>query len=692
MPPILSPRVRTTLPIVVGAALVVLAAFALRSLVDLDVRLRNVVTEDLEDQLGQQVASWERNLRGQLDDALDRAVDDPAIPGVRQEALRRRFSWFEALYLWEFREGTALPGALPEVRWRFPTRPPGDDADLEASACVQEARDRSLVPEPAPEPDANGVVLPPPPPSAAEIAVRLADALLETCADAPLTARVYASTEAAQTLREAGLHAQALAALDVVRLEEEVPFAVPVAGVPLAQRVSRRFLRADLMESLGQVDRALDLRARTAFDIVEFDAPRLEATLFFVPGVVEDLQARGRRRQSLQEALGAAEDRLAAWRDVRQLAERPLSGDASEGARFSYDPYSETPYLLYFRRTAGGGGALQLDQDALIRDFLAALPPSLRDDVVVTDATGRSLAGQTVDGPTAAAVPLQSTLRHLRVGVPMAIVDARVAPLEGRATFWTSMVVVMGTLLVAGGLYLILQADARQRGLLARQREFTTRVTHELKTPLAGIRVMAENLALGVYKTSDQQLATAESIIDEADRLRKRIDEILNVARERELPDPEPFDLEEPLLELIEEWGPRYDRADVRLLAELDPVESVLGDVDSVRDALACLLDNALKYRREDVASQVWLNLREVGRWAQVEVVDNGLGVPPDQRETIFERFARVEGPNRGKAGGHGLGLAQVHEIVTAHDGTVTCEPGVDGGARFVIRLPTIPA
>ncbi len=84
----------------------------------------------------------------------------------------------------------------------------------------------------------------------------------------------------------------------------------------------------------------------------------------------------------------------------------------------------------------------------------------------------------------------------------------------------------------------------------------------------------------------------------------------------------------------------------------------------------------------------MWLNVIDEDKFAVIEVIDNGMGVPLDQRKRIFEPFVRVEGSNRGKSGGHGLGLSQVVEIVRAHGGTIACEDGVDGGAKFVVRLP----
>jgi signal transduction histidine kinase len=235
------------------------------------------------------------------------------------------------------------------------------------------------------------------------------------------------------------------------------------------------------------------------------------------------------------------------------------------------------------------------------------------------------------------------------------------------------------------------KAARQEYELLDRQRAFGTRVTHELKTPLAGIKVMAENIEAGHFRDDEHRRDMARRIVQETDQLTRRVDEVLAVAKQRSIPSPQPVDPEEILLIAIDEWGPRLQDAGVVLKAELAATDPILGDGNALKDAVACLLDNALKYRKEGREdNQVWLDLHQQGKSILVTITDNGIGVPRLMRKRIFDRFTRVEGPNRGSAGGHGLGLAQVKEIVTAHHGTVTCGDGVDGGAQFVIRLPAL--
>ena len=308
---------------------------------------------------------------------------------------------------------------------------------------------------------------------------------------------------------------------------------------------------------------------------------------------------------------------------------------------------------------------------------------------MVVDTSGRVVSGSETAGVPLFELPFEQSLVGLRVGVGPGAIAARVDALDNQWR-WILTVVLFSTLVTALALWALFRATQQQDRLLLRQREFTTRVTHELKTPLAGIRVMAENVQLGAYRSPQQLENMAGRIIDESDRLTERVNQILHSVRTAQLPRKEPFDPEEAVLEAIDIWGPRLHEASVTLRADLHATPMVLGDSESVRDAVGCLLDNALKYRREEAESTVELRLEAEGRWVTIVVIDNGIGVPAELRKEIFERFVRVEGPHRGLAGGHGLGLAQVRSVARGHGGRVVCTEGTDGGACFTLRLPAI--
>ena len=466
-------------------------------------------------------------------------------------------------------------------------------------------------------------------------------------------------------------------------------------GIDPFRVVAWRTLAMQDLLKLNRTDLALDLGVRLGDQIAEMDAPDLPAIRDHLRQIVDSLTQNGRMVDAARFAeVEARLDRRAhAYEEVaRRLSGEPPPGPNAESGRFVYDVYSDQPFLLYYGWSNGYGAAVALEQDPLIDEFLATRMHNLARYVTVTEArTDRWVAGARGGGRCEIEVPFTSTLTNLRVCVRQAMVDSATASVSEQ--WYLPLFVLVGCVVVGlGGLYMVDRATLHEVELLSRQRAFSTRVTHELKTPLAGIKVMAENLEAGAFRDEAQRREMAHRIVAEADNLTKRVDEVLNAARRRTIPKPEAVDPEEVLYQVLDEWGPRLNDAGVTLHAEdLEATDPVLGDGNALRDAVACLLDNALKYRKEGrTDSAVWLSLAQNGRTIEITVTDNGIGVPKAMRKKVFDRFVRVEGPHRGKSGGHGLGLHQVREIAAAHKGGVTCGDGIDGGAEFTIRLPAL--
>jgi len=247
--------------------------------------------------------------------------------------------------------------------------------------------------------------------------------------------------------------------------------------------------------------------------------------------------------------------------------------------------------------------------------------------------------------------------------------------------------------LILGGLAIVVhtRADERLKELYERQQAFITRVTHELKTPLAGIRVMAETIAMGAADDVATNRIFLNRILKETEKLGARIDEVLTAARRPEIKSLVQVLPHELAATVCDTWRPRFEAAGVSLEVELRPCAAIPIDPALVRDALSNLLDNALKYQRVGIHGLVRVRTQDVGAWCVLEVSDNGLGVPAKLRKKVFERFMRFEGPGRGKTGGHGLGLSFVAETAEAHGGKVECLDGIDGGARFRLKLKRRP-
>lgn len=225
---------------------------------------------------------------------------------------------------------------------------------------------------------------------------------------------------------------------------------------------------------------------------------------------------------------------------------------------------------------------------------------------------------------------------------------------------------------------------------------FINAVTHELKTPIASIRLYLETL-----KTRDvspkQQQEFYSVILADSDRLLQTVEQVLRAGRtghSRRRVDASMIDLGPMVRECVDLTRLRYSLSDDRLQYKesvngQNPV--VKGDVDELRAAVSNLLDNAVKYSDDDVHVSVEVAAIDEKRVA-VRVVDQGIGIPGAQLKRIFKRFYRVPGRFMGRVKGTGLGLFIVRSVVKKHGGRVFAESaGPDQGSTFTIQLPRSP-
>jgi two-component system sensor histidine kinase SenX3 len=274
---------------------------------------------------------------------------------------------------------------------------------------------------------------------------------------------------------------------------------------------------------------------------------------------------------------------------------------------------------------------------------------------------------------------------HLRIAVP---------DVGSSEDLQSQLILTMSPIILAGILGVIalfgrFRADRKQSEFIQRQQAFIARVTHELKTPLAGIKLMSESLQLSP-DLPEHSHTFIEKILAESERLERRIDEILQVAKRAEFSRPSRIDTEMLMLELYDQWQPRFQEVNGTLRLEILSEEIVV-DSALIHDALSNLLSNAVKYRHPTKRLRCTFAMKRFGKILEISVADNGIGIPSHERKRIFERFVRIEGNHRGFSGGHGLGLAFVAETAKAHKGTVRCVDGIDGGSKIVMRLPVSP-
>ncbi|MEV0645746.1 HAMP domain-containing sensor histidine kinase [Phytomonospora sp. NPDC050363] len=222
----------------------------------------------------------------------------------------------------------------------------------------------------------------------------------------------------------------------------------------------------------------------------------------------------------------------------------------------------------------------------------------------------------------------------------------------------------------------------------ARQRAFVADAAHELRSPLANMRTELE-VAARIGPTED----LLDDLLSDVDRLGRLTDDLLLLAKsddpDRLLRKAERIDVGDMLTAITQ----RYSGYRVPVVfADAESPLWVDGDVDGLRRAIGNLIDNGVRH----ASSQVRVSLHKEGRGVRISVADDGEGIPEDQRERVFERFARLDDARSRDKGGTGLGLPIVRELVGRHKGTVTLREAAPGterpGVRADVWLPTAGA
>ena len=246
------------------------------------------------------------------------------------------------------------------------------------------------------------------------------------------------------------------------------------------------------------------------------------------------------------------------------------------------------------------------------------------------------------------------------------------------------------------------QVEAAQQS----QRDLVANVSHELKTPLTSIQGFSQALLDGTASTPETTDRAARVIHDEAERMRRLVDELLVLARfdaGQMVMARTPLELGSLLQACVEKLSPQAEAADVALGLDVTEKLFVTGDGDRLAQVFGNLLDNSVAHTPAGGRVTVAARPGEE-RTVEITVTDTGEGIPAEALSRIFERFYQVDKSRRSSRGvrpersrgarpdrsrGAGLGLAIAKEIIKAHDGTITAESVMGLGTKFTVRLPT---
>jgi len=347
-------------------------------------------------------------------------------------------------------------------------------------------------------------------------------------------------------------------------------------------------------------------------------------------------------------------------------------------------------------KTAAGASlvaAFTRDPEVLRRDVLdPALGPLERTTVVsVLDQRGqpvyRSAAPPEAD--RLVTVSFGQALPSWRLALYRAPGASPREALRRQITTFTGALCLLLAVIVAGvvATYRLVRRETEIARLKA---DFVANVSHDLKTPLSLIRMFGETLELGRVRDEAQRQEYYRVITRESERLSRLIDNVLDFSRiegGRRRYDPAPTPVEPLVREALEAFeyplGQEGFRVEARVATDLP---EVVMDADAVGQALANLIDNAMKYSGERKTLRLGAEVRD-GRLA-LSVEDEGIGIPREEQARIFEKFYRAGRSDTQGRRGSGVGLALVRHVAEAHGGQVTVESRPGAGSRFTLWLP----
>jgi signal transduction histidine kinase len=246
-------------------------------------------------------------------------------------------------------------------------------------------------------------------------------------------------------------------------------------------------------------------------------------------------------------------------------------------------------------------------------------------------------------------------------------------------------------LMLGAGLYLVYSNVRREAHLSRLKSDFVANVSHELKTPLALIRLFAETLELGRVPTEDKARQYYRVINKESQRLTQLINNILDFSRieaGRKEYRFAPANVGRIVSEVLEAYRFQIEQQGFELTVDVQPdLPDVEADSEALGQALLNLVNNAIKYSRE--TKSIALTVRGTGDRVSIVVADRGIGVPKAEQRKIFEKFYRGEASLVHETKGSGLGLSLVEHIMEAHGGSVEIESAPGKGSTFTLALPT---
>jgi signal transduction histidine kinase len=483
-------------------------------------------------------------------------------------------------------------------------------------------------------------------------------------------------------------------------LREEFRALLPEAAAPSSLQISIAHGECLLEAGRAEEARRVLLQAleevrlgavRASFDEERFLYLRARAVLAPAgaepPAILHELEARQREERLSLVVIDTLRDWI--------FRPGPVSAEAREAGRprYFFQEVSGRPVLAVWSwvepaspESGPAVAGFRADLDRLEEE----LSTRLTDDDPASPLVVRAV--RPGDGFTSLA-SLADDLWFLRIGLSREAWSGLIGP--ARLPFLLAGVLIaVLTLVLLGGFVAFFRGVRREILLSQLKTEFVANVSHELKTPLALIRLFGETLLLGRVTDPERRTRYYEIITRESERLSQLISNVLNfssIEAGKTTYRLSSCDLSKVLRETIESYRFHLEEKGFTSRVEIaDSLPPVAADPDAVAQALINLLQNAMKYSRDE--KEVTLRASSEDGSVRVSVEDRGIGIPAHEQPLIWQDYYRTREARALGTRGSGLGLSVVQHIMRAHGGAVALESEPGRGSVFTLVFPTSPS
>jgi two-component system phosphate regulon sensor histidine kinase PhoR len=418
---------------------------------------------------------------------------------------------------------------------------------------------------------------------------------------------------------------------------------------------------------------------------------------------VEDLERRVTLIIVIAMAIAMALVVLAAWvtsrittRPIRKLtaaSKRIASGEL--GQKLAIEARDEVGELTHAFNEMSAKTKELVEMISEDRTRLATILDNMTDGVIMVDTEGNvSLANKAAEKlfgiKEAKNEPLIEAVRDHEVDelLRLCLITAQTQATQYESSVSKGYLRVVAIPIAHTGVLLLFQDLTELRSLQTTRRELIGNISHEFRTPLAGIKAMVETLTGGAM---DDKVAAKDfltRIDSEVDRLTQLVEELTELSRietgKAELK-KEPIDLNKLVEEVIAQLSPQAERQQLSISREFATnLPSVLADKDRVRQVITNLVHNAIKFT--PAGGRITITSRALEGSVVVHIADTGIGIPEEDLPRVFERFYKGDKARAG--GGTGMGLAIAKHVIQAHGGSIWVRSEEGKGSTFAFSLP----